>query len=910
MAEPIRTDIVLPDGSSATVPEKDLSQALAAGARLPTDAERQGAADEERYGGLLGRGLAAGAGAARTATLGLSDELLRSGADIIGGASARRDMLQELNKSREVNPLSNLAGEAAGLFIGGGEAITGAGEMLEGAVAARAGEGLVGSTLSMGARGGLEASALGAGHAMSETALGDHAYNGEAIWSQAAKDALLGAGAGATFGAGGYYLGRAADGLLAGMRSGPRANSVLDEIAEVGGAGRQLRADAREAEDFIANARKTGLTSEQAAVIHDEIRGLAGQRASAGPASGLVDGLADMYAKAGGDVELAALKARQYATEAGKIAQHEEMLDQLAKKSAEATTKAFRKGTMTADEAQFAMKADTVGKLVDKTRADLQADAVASMLQKVDEFGEFWGATMTKGGAEGAVKNIGKLATDMRSSLVKAIDGGENVSRDMYLRMDAMKRQLDSMSQWNKGSHGLAEAIGSKKMGVFDETQKQTIRELADSFRGVLEDETVWGAQAAGAQREMNAAYSNHLARTNHFSDTMGVSIDQQRGIRLPEGDFAKQRGVLASLRGNEIDESLQSVKSTKEFIAGQRARYDAIEKYADLSAAQKANFVEARAALDELESTFAESRKQASVINRLKAQQLDEQSRGLGGLIGLVGDVMTKPLTTMDRLAQIRNTTAKLEDSIAKGLEKFFGSDGKALAERLAPRAKDVVAKEIEEIRTVSGNPEAMQDRIGKMLGDLPKHAPKIAEQAGLAAQRAMMFLAQEAPRPAVPVGIIAAHNLKGRYSDQQISDWEEKRHAALDPESVVRNLVHGRLNRNAIKAVQFVSPVLFEKIRQMTIDHIQKLESEVKLDNMPYQQKAVISALLNVPADRTWTPEFIAAMQATKASAAPANAKSGPIPQPDTGVMRRAVKFDTSLYSTEASAIEGAAA
>lgn len=910
MAEPIRTDIILPDGSAATVPEGDLAQALAAGARMPSAQERQTASDEAAYGGLLGQTTAAVAGAARTGSLGLSDELLRAGADIVGGASARKSVLHDLNKLRETDTAATMLGEGAGLFIGAGQGITGLGSMAEAGVAARAGEGLLGSALSMGARGATEAAGIGFGQALSETALGDHNYNGEAIWAQTAKDALIGGAAGGVLGAGGYYLGRAAEGLLAGARPGPRANAVLDEIAEVGGAGRQLRAEAKEAETFIENARKTGMTGEQAAVVFDEIKSMANQRGAAGPASGLVDGLADMYAKTGGDVEQQALKARQYATEAGKVAEHEQVLDQAAKRMSEATTKVLRKGTATADEVQFTLKADTIGKLVDKTRGDLQADTVASLLQKVDDFNSFWEPTLMKGGAEGAVKNIRKLATDLKVSLAGVVDGSETASRDLFLRTDAMKRQLDSMSQWGK-SHGLPEAIGSKTMGIFDETQKQTVREMADLFRGALEDETVWGTGAAGAQREMNAAYSNHLARTSHFGDTMGVSIDQQRGIRLPEGDFAKQRGVLSNLRGNEIDDSIQAVKSTKEFIAGQRARYDAIEKYAELSPAQKANFAEARTALNELESTFNESRSQAAVVNRIKAQQLSEQAKGMGGLIGLAGDVFTKPLTTMDRLAQIRNTTAKLEDSIAGGLRKFFGSDGKALADRLAPRAKDVVAKEIEQIREVASNPDAMQDRIGKMLGDLPKHAPKIAEQAGLTAQRALMFLANEAPRPAVPIGIIASHNLKGRYSDQQISDWEEKRRAALDPESVVRDLMRMRLNRNAIRAIQFVSPTLFEKVRQMTIDHIQELESSGKLDRMPYSQKAVISTLLGVPADRTWTPDFIAMMQASKTAPAPAANQNGTAPpQPNAGVSKRRVDFNPGVYSTESAAIEGAAA
>ncbi|MGL4444749.1 MAG: hypothetical protein ACRCU1_14070, partial [Alsobacter sp.] len=785
-----------------------------------------------------------------------------------------------------------MLGEGAGLFIGAGEGITGLGSMAEAGVAARAGEGLLGSALSMGARGATEAAGIGFGQALSETALGDHNYNGEAIWAQTAKDALIGGAAGGVLGAGGYYLGRAADGLLAGARPGPRTNAVLDEIAEVGGAGRQLRAEAKEAEAFIENARKTGMTSEQAARAWDEVKDVAQNRAAgaaqatevgagaasapgkeAGFFSGLVDSTATAYAKTG-ELEQQALRSRQYAVETEKLAQAEATKDVAAKKMSEAMTTVLRKGNATADEIHFGMKPQVIGKLVDKSRLDIQRDTAAAALQSLGDMLDLWEPTFLKGGAEGALRDIRKLHKEAAVSFARNFEGNaEHASRDIMLKLNAVKQELDSRAQWGV-SHGFGEAVGRSGKALNDVSDKNTIRGMADRFRGILEDESVWGAEAAGAHREMNASFSNYKARTDHAVSSLGVSIDQQYGFKLPEGDFSKMRSLLDTVRGNDIDESLQAVKSIREMVAGQRSRYDTIEKYVEMTPVHAKNIAEARSALDTFESVFSDGRSEAAIVNRLKAQRLEEQGKGMGGLIGLAGDVFTRPLTTMDRLAQIRNTTEKLENSIAKGLEKFFGSDGKALADRLAPRAKDVIAKDIEQIRELASNPEAMQDRIGKMLGDLPKHAPKIAEQAGLTAQRALMFLANEAPKPAVPIGIIASHNLKGRYSDQQVSDWEEKRRAALDPESVVRDLMRMRLNRNAIRAIQFVSPTLFEKVRQMTIDHIQELEQSGKLDNMPYSQKAVISTLLGVPADRTWTTDFIATMQASKAQpVAPAN-------------------------------------
>jgi len=353
-------------------------------------------------------------------------------------------------------------------------------------------------------------------------------------------------------------------------------------------------------------------------------------------------------------------------------------------------------------------------------------------------------------------------------------------------------------------------------------------------------------------------------------------------------------------------------VKSTEATIAGFRERVAAIREFGDLTEAQSSKLTQGLKDLDGLETAFTEARKEAVVANRLKAAVLEERHAGnMGGLLGLAGSVVTQPLTTVQRLARVRQTVQRTEEAIAGGLRRFFGGDADAAAERIAskfaPRAKAVAAKEMEEIRTTAANPAAMQDKAAKMVGDLSTYAPKIADEVRLTAIRAIDYLAREAPNPSVSLGLLGTHKAKVRYSDQQISTWETKRRAALDPESVVRDMQRGKLNREAIQAVETVSPKLFAMIQEQARDHLAKLEAEGKLDNMPYQQKAVIASLLHIPADRTWRPDFIAMMQAAKMQAAPQAPTQGPqVQQANAGVSRRSVEIDTSNFQTESSGIE----
>lgn len=1008
-------DIVLPSGEQGTVPEEDLSQAVAAGAK-PVASEPSG----PDGGGLVGA-LATGAmGASSTASFGLSDQGLNLITNLAGGRHFQRQVLDEVNQARAANPKSLFAGEAAGLLLNPA-GISGAGEAAEQAVATRLGEGLLGRAASMSARGAAEGAMLGAQHQTTEDALGDHGFNGQAIFASATKDALLGAGAGAALGVGSHYLGEAA--ALLRRSRGPASDAVLDEIAEVPGAGRKLLDEAKQAETSVEGLRRTGLTGEQAAGMVDEINALAKQRAASGPVSSAIDDAAEAYAaRAGGSAERQDLIRQQYATSAKRLADAEATVEKHALDMSQKGTKVLRNLEDTVNEVQFSQKSEQFANLVDTVRSDAQHDQVAKLLQDTDDVLKFWEGTASKGGAEGAVRTLRRQWQDTLDTLsgarrpadaqqfiphpragkgdvtvmvdAKKLDsawmkdrdfhigagkediagrrkgvedflktgkplqaskvhldesgraafedgrhrfatlrdqGAERVAvtmdresfrrlpsswnakplvaegvapvneKDLFLRLDKLKRGIDSTLQWGRENRfGLPEAITHAEMGL---------EPLANKMRSALEDAEVWG-EAGNAQARWNASFSNVKARRDHFMDQLGVAIDQQQGLRIPEVDFAKTRSMLNSLKGAESDAALQSVKSTEAAIAGFRDRAAAIREFGELTESQAAKLDAGLKDLDAFESSFKSARTEAAAVNRLKAAALEERNtESLGGLLGLASGIVTKPLTTVQRLAAIRQTVQRTEEAIAGGLRKFFGGDADTaaarIAEKLAPRAKDKVISEMEEIRSTAGNPVALQDRAAKMVGDLGKYAPKIGDEVRLTAIRALDYLAREAPKPSVSVGLAGLHAAKGRYSDQQVSDWEAKRRAALDPESVIRDMQRGKLNRDAIKAVEFVSPKLFAKMQELAQDQIMKLEQEGKLSKMPYQQKAVISTLLKVPADQTWQPDFIAMMQAAKVTPVAESAPKGP-QQPNSGVSKRAVEIDSNIFATEAGAIE----
>lgn len=947
----------MPDGTEKTPAWQRIAEADAAALEAAAGRGVPGAPVVDD-GGLLGAAAAAAFGAGSVGTFGLSDRLLSEGSYLLGGRDFHKDVLGNVKQVREANPYATMLGEGAGLFIN--PSLTAAGEAVEAGVAARAGEGLLGNMAAWGTRGAFEAGALGAQRQITEDTLGDHGYNGEAIFAAGAKDALLGGMLGAGIGAGAFGLKRAA-GILRGS-PGPAADAVLDELAGVEGAGRKVHADARARETLIEDFRKTGMTSEQASRMVDEIDATAQAAAKAKPlpmaddgvanfasriargesmqtpadiqfyqnnAQAIEDALRRMAGKTTDVAEAGTAKAGGVVTNAmddvverivqAQAAKHPERADLIRKAYRNKTRdlldveneisghglRMSKSGTKVArveqelGNIQFRDKSEQFARLVDSSKLSAQADQVAGILQQVDETLSHWEQFESAGVRGRNITELRKTYKDTLKSLAGMGEGGENASRDLMLRFDKMKRAFDSSLQWGRENRfGLPEAIVSQQAGL---------EQLTNTMRSALEDEAVWG-KAGAAQARWNKSFSEFLPRGKDFADKMRVTIDAERGVALPEVDFEKTMGMLRKLTGGEADEALQGVKSTRAYIDGMRDRISAIREYAELTPKQASMLEQGLRDIKEFEDDFLAARQKASTANRLKDAIAEERDAGsMGGLVGLVADAVTKPLTTMQRLANVRQTVQRVEDGVARGLEKFFGGKGNEVVDRIAEklRPKAEVAKEIGEISALRGNPMAMEERARALTGDLEQHAPKIANEVRMTAVRALDYLAREAPRPSVPLGLVALDPKKARYSDQQISDWEAKRRAALDPQSVVDDMKRGKLNRDAIKAVEFVSPKLFAKMQELAQDQILKLAQQGKLDEMPYQQKAVIATLLKVPADQTWQPDFIAMMQAAKVTPVAESAPQGP-EQPNTGVSKRAVEVDTAVFATEGNTIE----
>jgi hypothetical protein len=885
-------DIILPTGEAAAVPEENLSLALSSGAKV--DVAKPAALPDG--GGLLGEAATAALGAGRTASMGFSDTALAEMANIIGGEQARKDTLSSMDIARRANPYSNMAGEFAGMFVGGPTAI---GEGIEGAVAEKVGEGLLGKVASFGARGVGEGALIAYQDGITEATLGDHEVNGQKLAAHIGEGALLGGSAGAVLGLGAHGLTTAVESIR-GAR-GPMGAALADEIAGAPGAGKQMLEEARAAEGYVEKLRAHGMTAEQAAKSVDEMMTAARGRASVsadGMLTGALDSIGETIAskRAGGNAEIEQTLKETYAYYSGQRQKMVDAIDGHAMQLAKSTDRMYAV-EKAIDSGAYTYKADYMSKLVDHGRFDTQRDVLARLLQETDDVLKFWESTAAKGGDRaGAIASLRKQHTDALYALMNVEGRGASVeaSRDFFMKADGFKQSIDSFSKFGGSRFGAPEAVDHATMGL---------RPLGNKWRSALEDVEVWG-EAGLAQKEQNAAFSVDKGRGDHFDSLFADRIDTVAGFSEKTANPAKFKTFLKTL-GSEADSAVPT-RTIEDSIGRLRDRARIGEKWGTLAPEQAA---ELRAAADEFESVVKKAREEGESISRIERMQLEEKDKALGGILGLGADIITRPAKTMERLAALRNATAKVEQAIEGGLKRFFGGkSGPELVAEFKPRPVPEVAKDIAEVKTLAANPAALDMRARQSVGDMAKVAPNTAEAAIATFKRAVYFLANEAPPASVRLGVLAMNAPEPRYTAQQAHEWEAKKRAAFDPKTVVFDMKSGKLNREAIRTIEFVSPKLYMEIQHSAQEYVLKLAQEGKIDAMPRAQQAALAALLKVPADGTWQPDFMLMMQAAKSTPAPQSPPGGgvpPVAQPAV-MSKRAIKMDHGIYETEAYAIE----
>lgn len=532
------------------------------------------------------------------------------------------------------------------------------------------------------------------------------------------------------------------------------------------------------------------------------------------------------------------------------------------------------------------------GKPVQASRINLLEDGTAAFTDGRHRF-----SVLRDGGADRVAvtiprKELARFGPEFEvSELVKALPPD---SVALHTTFDEMKRFLGRQAQFGNGPFGLSRAARE-----FDGLYQGT-----NGLKQLLESD-VWGEGASKAQREINSATHQMLSEGKLFTRKFTTEFGSDAGRPLYAADTSAVSGFMGRLTSAANDLDARGVES---WINARRGYLRSVAQNYEFDAGATLALERERMTLDRLEATYKTATRDVTLSNQVRAALSEERERGMGGAIGAVLDIANKPYTTLQRLAQIESHTKSVIDKLTGDTKKFLGAEGKAAnanageagAVTLKPpkasgqgffaalldgagksaagvggvTSRDVFHRRIDEIGKMQGNPSLVASRIGASLEPLGEAAPNVSTAAMGVALRGIDYLAQKLPPSRLdPYSLTPQLQGRGRASDTEISQFMRSVQAVDDPLIVLREAKDGTLTRDHVEAVKAIYPELYDQMRE----HVMRTLVDAKSE-LPYAKRIQLGILLDIPTDKTLSPEFQRAIQATYSGADQAGAESPP--------------------------------
>ena len=494
--------------------------------------------------------------------------------------------------------------------------------------------------------------------------------------------------------------------------------------------------------------------------------------------------------------------------------------------------------------------------------------------------------------AQGATSSTGEAAWRKISKNLKATENVVNRSRDPRAIYEEIR--------------GLREAISSNIDSAVKEGSRATNRE-ATFFRsindtlfgkemlsqhsgggnrvvGLLNDEQLWGQRLVQSEalrgaylddlREGNKRLANTLTeKSREVGPEVRAFSPRRIGTTLSKISKGTSDDILRAMqehiiRTSEGAKQLQDIYGGKSGDLVKALNEEAEAALKDLAVANfDARLVRARNTLLAQETKLG----QAGLIN--SGVFLGGVGFGIGG--GLAGGAsaavmshILRPGSSYTRLGSIENVFYRFKQRIT-GAQRQIRQNlksrlrvPKASARRVVPPTVFLLRGEKDsqeqykqmrdELQRIT--PESLAESINESTLVMRQEDPEIADEMAMTLVRAQQYLTISIPSP----------GSSGMLSDPIPSKVEmdafiEKYLGVQDPLSMLEDFADGRLTQEKAQAVLAVYPQMHAEM----VNDVIEVFSEFDPEEVPYQYKAQLSLLLDVPADATFTTEFVAAMQ-----------------------------------------------
>lgn len=500
------------------------------------------------------------------------------------------------------------------------------------------------------------------------------------------------------------------------------------------------------------------------------------------------------------------------------------------------------------------------------------------------------------------IESISKQAYKSQSVIEAAEKAGaKDLNAIAYQELDKLKR----------ASQGVTKHFEKAIRNIDDPWKSKLAAHTYDWFKGEaeglrtgLEAELLWG-QAAKNQQAINSAFTENITAAERFNPAFTTKVgrseldpykakwgaDPEKVDRFIKGITDPKKDLLHQAAGSYVDSS--------ERLA------EAIGNSYNLTPAQAAQVDRAKAAVASFKGAIADASEASSIVNR-GSRMAEAGEPGAAGAaaaflmtghpLGAAASMAYKALSNPDKTARVIYAIEKMmsssESRVGQAVGSFLRGGAKAAGKAAGAeikQSKDQLIAQAKDIIGISGNPDAMQERIERTIGNLGPHAPSLT--AAMAAKMASnyAYLATKVPMTQINPSITPQFD-KARYSDAELKKFAKTLDGVLRPMSLVDDMKHGKLSREKVEAVKATSPDLYKQIQDKILDEAALLQKK-----LPYDKQLQVSILFEAPVTPTMTPDFLASMQSTMAPPAPE--PKAPATQ---GGSRRPFKGDPEVYNT----------
>jgi hypothetical protein len=879
-----------PNGGYGTIKASELAQAEQAGFHILSDQTVKQRELQSEYGDPLHQVGAFVEEGLDEVALGAGKALAVGVTEAVGGKQAAKDLRTHFDKMEEANPLATGAGWLAGNV---------------GLAFATAGEGTAASTgIKAGLRGAAELTAKEAAKEGTESLLRKGiGYAGDALF---APGRALEASGGLAEKAVSRIVGEEAKGAFGqALQSGARMTARGATEGAVYGAVTEVSDAVRN--DTPVTGEKLLVGIEHGALIGGVFGGalgFGGSMAASGieKAAGSAGGMKELYAKVASKVsgtnEDTILRmmddpdykkvlmggAKEAKDEAAKNIRHEmdsilEALDHVSEEAKGAAKYGNVRETVAMGNEAATVKGTQ--SILDNLKLE-----VRNMLADNEAYGEVAKLKELRGALNHAETQIEKAI----------IDGGEQVNAKLFWEIDNLKRAwgAEANIRGMMPPAGRDGATIRKIQGMYD-----------NDIKPFLENSSLWG-QAGENQAKVNKAWAGlidsqklagHQLLANVGKD---ASLDNWRNIYRV--DPAKLDRYLSGLIDPKADLTHEFVskftQQSKEFLTAVKEAYKIPEKKSPLI----------DKALQAADNLATETKKVEKVltasnqINALKAAENDSLAAKalsllnpvtgavLGGGIGTavatglravatpfvtpgkaitavvsMNSVLNKVTSNMD--AGVMGFISKATSSASKrGLPAYMireqvKADNRRIDKKngVEPTPASIYAEKKDAMDRMRKNPAILVQRIESVTAPIQHAAPKAAESFKTTAIRANQFLNDKIPQPpSQKVGANTLNPIKWEPSKPELAKFARYAKAVDNPLSVIDDLSNGQMNREGVEALKAVYPEMHAELKQKFVNEISKQNQP-----LPYQARLQLSILLDIPADYTLEPAFIARTQ-----------------------------------------------